>query len=79
MSKAFDTWKNSLITSAGGICLASAVLNIGDNVLELFYREGMEPTIAALMEYAQAGLTKRHEIRAAQRDSQSQSGDTARR
>ncbi len=79
MSKAFDTWKSQLVTSAGGVQLSAAVLNIGDNVLELFYREGMDPTMAALMEYAQAGLSKRHEIRAAQRDSQSQSGDTARR
>jgi len=77
--KAFNEWKSKLVRSAGGIFLASAVLKIGDHVLELFYREGMEPTIAALMEYAQAGLSKRHEIRAIERDSQSRPADTARR
>jgi hypothetical protein len=77
MSKAFDAWKSSLITSAGGVCLASAVTNLGDPVLECFRREGCEPTIAALMEYAIAGLSKKYDIRASNRESLP--NDTARR
>ena len=79
MSKAFDTWKNSLVTSAGGVQLASAVTNMTDPVLECFRREGCEPTIAALMEYAIAGLSKRYAIRASSRESDLLPNDTARR
>jgi hypothetical protein len=67
MPDAFEAWKSKLITSAGGVCLASAVTNLGDPILECFRREGCEPTITALMEYAIAGLSKRYDIHASDR------------
>jgi hypothetical protein len=50
----FVTWKRKLLLSAGSA--SSPVAQIGDYVLELFWRDGCEPTIAALLDYAQSGL-----------------------
>jgi hypothetical protein len=49
-----------------------------DPVLECFRREGCEPTIAALMEYAIQGLSKRYDNRASAREA-TLPNDTARR
>jgi hypothetical protein len=50
----FAAWKRELFESAGSA--SAPVVKIGDYVLELFWRDGCEPTITALLDYAQAGL-----------------------
>jgi hypothetical protein len=50
----FVAWKRDLLLSAGSA--SAAVGRIGDYVLELFWRDGCEPTIGALLDYAQSGL-----------------------
>lgn len=54
MFTAFDDWKQRLLTSAGSA--SAPVLLLGDYVLELFFNDGCEPTVAAMLDYAQAGL-----------------------
>jgi hypothetical protein len=50
----FEDWKSRLFSSAG--CASPSVRQLGDFVLELFWRDGCEPTIGAMLDYAQAGL-----------------------
>jgi hypothetical protein len=50
----FHDWKLHLLRSAG--CASPAVRQIGEHVLELFWKDGCEPTMTALLDYAQAGL-----------------------
>lgn len=50
----YRAWKESLLQAAG--TSRAPVEHIGDFVLELFWRDGCEPTITALLDYAQAGL-----------------------
>lgn len=50
----FVDWKRKLLQSSGSA--SPPVAQIGDYVLELFWRDGCEPTIAALLDYAQSGL-----------------------
>ena len=61
----FDDWKGQLISSAGDAGLP--VRRLGDYVLELFWRDGCEPTLAGLFDYAQAGLCERHAVRVSHR------------
>lgn len=63
MPLAFDDWKKRLLDAAG--CTSPAVRQLGDYVLELFWKDGCEPTMHGLMEYAQAGLCGHLNIRAA--------------
>ena len=58
---AFEDWKRDLLTAAG--TASPAVSAMGDSVLELFYRDGCEPTIFDLLGYAQAGLHPAYEAR----------------
>jgi hypothetical protein len=50
----FAMWKRDLFASAGSAKVP--VERIGDYVLELFWKDGCEPTLSALLDYAQAGL-----------------------
>lgn len=52
----FDRWKLALLKSAGSA--GPAVLLMGEGILELFYRDGCEPTMASLLRYAEIGLLK---------------------
>ncbi len=52
----FEDWKRQLLRSAGDVQLTSPILRLGDFVLELFWRDGCEPTVGALLDYAQGGL-----------------------
>lgn len=54
MATAFDDWKQRLLVSAGSA--SPPVSRLGDYVLELFWQDGCEPTVAAMLDYAQAGL-----------------------
>lgn len=56
----FSNWKQSLLESAGSA--GPAVRRMGDFVLQLFWKEGCEPTMAGLLDYAQAGLCKEFAI-----------------
>jgi hypothetical protein len=60
----FGDWKQQLLNSAGDA--SSPVRRMGDYVLELLWKDGCEPTMTALMDYAQAGLCRRHEIHASE-------------
>ena len=62
MPIAFDEWKRSLLESAGSA--SPPVLRLGDYVLELFWKDGCEPTVAAMLDYAQAGLCRGYNITA---------------
>lgn len=59
----FDGWKFALLNSAGSA--SPAVLRLGDYVLELFWRDGCEPTVSALLHYAESGLLSDSESYAA--------------
>jgi hypothetical protein len=61
MPPAFYDWKLQLVSSAGST--SSPILQLGDRVLELFWRDGCEPNMSALLDYAQAGLCRRFSIR----------------
>ena len=50
----FQAWKRDLLVSAG--TASAAVSAMGDPVLELFFRDGCEPTLFDLLGYALAGL-----------------------
>jgi hypothetical protein len=50
----FDDWKQRLLSSAGDA--SPPVRRMGDYVLQLLWKDGCEPTMTALMDYAQAGL-----------------------
>lgn len=54
MSFPFEDWKLRLLDSAGSA--SPSVRQCGDYVLELFWKDGCEPTMHALLDYAQAGL-----------------------
>ena len=56
-SRAFDKWKSALLISSGSV--SPSVRSLGDYVLELFWRDGCEPTVTALLDYAQGGLSNR--------------------
>ena len=58
----FDDWKRQLLLSAGNVCLQSPILLMGDYVLELFWKDGCEPTVTALLDYAQAGLSRKYNV-----------------
>jgi hypothetical protein len=66
MALAFSDWKRALVLSAGSA--SDAVTQLGDFVLRLFWEDGCEPTLAAFMDYAQAGLCNRFRIYADQDD-----------
>ena len=57
----FQDWKRRLLLSAG--TASPAVSGLGDLVLEVFFRQGCEPTLAALLDYAESGLHPRYETR----------------
>jgi hypothetical protein len=61
----FYEWKARLLDSARTALLTSAVGAMGDRVLELFWRDGMEPSLAAFLDYAQSGLHPVHQARSA--------------
>lgn len=54
MGFTFDDWKQRLFESAG--TSSPPIRALGDFVLELFWKDGCEPTMLALLDYAQAGL-----------------------
>jgi hypothetical protein len=62
MAGEFYGWKRELLSSAGSA--SPAVHQLGDHVLELFWRDGCEPTMSAMLDYAQAGLCRHFGIRA---------------
>jgi hypothetical protein len=64
MPLAFALWKLHLLESAGDA--SPPVLQLGDYVLELFWRDGCEPTLSAMLDYAQGGLCGRYDIRASE-------------
>jgi hypothetical protein len=59
MDLPFEDWKRKLFDSAGST--RATVMRLGDYVLELFWRDGCEPSISALLDYAQSGLQPRYE------------------
>jgi hypothetical protein len=65
MSRVFYDWKLSLLRSAGSA--KPSVCQLGDYVLRLFFEDGCEPTMSSLLDYAQAGLSSRYNIRASSR------------
>ena len=58
----FYDWKQRLLRSAGSA--SPSVQQLGEVVLELFWRDGCEPTMAAMLDYAQSGLCRDFNIRA---------------
>jgi hypothetical protein len=62
MTVTFDDWKYLLLQSAGSA--SPPVLQMGDYVLELFWKDGCEPTMTAMMDYAQNGLCRSYDIQA---------------
>jgi len=62
MGSPFDDWKLKLLLSAGDA--SPPVLHLGDHVLELFWKDGCEPTLTALLDYSQAGLCQHYDIHA---------------
>ena len=61
MTLTFDHWKQRLLESAG--TASQSVRHLGDYVLELFWKDGCEPTMQAMLDYAQAGLCQHLDIR----------------
>jgi hypothetical protein len=74
VSLAFEKWKYRLLANAGDA--SPAVLRNGELILELLYRDGCEPTMDALMGYAQAELCRRHQIHAVNRESSARVPDS---
>jgi hypothetical protein len=66
MPLAFNDWKQLLIESAGSA--SPPVRRLGDYVLRLFWQDGCEPTVSAMLDYAQVGLCRKLDIRVAARD-----------
>ena len=62
MAPSFDDWKDKLLRAAGDVRLQSPILNMGEHVLELLWRDGCEPTVTALLDYVQAGLAKEYAV-----------------
>jgi len=58
----FDHWKLELLKSAGDA--SPPVRRMGEYVLELLWKDGCEPTMTALLDYAQAGLCGKFDIEA---------------
>jgi hypothetical protein len=74
MTLSFFDWKDALLTSSGSV--SDRVRNLGDHVLELFWQDGCEPTMTALLDYCQGGLCQRYNIRASSRAQSSLPADT---
>jgi hypothetical protein len=72
----FPEWKQRLIVSAGSA--SPDIVRLGDNVLQLFWKDGGEPTMGAMLDYAQGGLCKHYDIRVSNWPGETP-GDTARR
>ena len=53
---AFDDWKQQLLDDAGSS--GPPVRMLGDYVLELFWKDGCEPTVSGLLYYAESGLCR---------------------
>jgi hypothetical protein len=64
MTLSFEDWKQLLLHSSGSA--SAPVRKLGDYVLELFWRDGCEPSISALLNYAQTGLHPAHQARSTQ-------------
>ena len=62
MIQSFVAWKLSLLASAGSA--SRFIEQLGDRVLQLFWSDGCEPTMAAMLDYAQAGLCRGYSYRA---------------
>jgi len=62
---AFLDWELALYASCGSASPDVRRLGV---VLELLYKDGCEPTMAALLDYAQVGLCRRYDIHAATSD-----------
>jgi len=52
---AFAVWKQELLEHSSH-CGSQPIRQLGDYVLELFWSEGCDPTLAAFLHYAQKGL-----------------------
>jgi hypothetical protein len=63
MPLSYADWKRKLIQSSGTV--STSVILLGDRVLELFWRDGCEPSISGLLDYAQSGLHPVHQARSA--------------
>lgn len=74
MPPAFYDWKLQLLSSAGST--SSPVRQLGDHVLELFWRDGCEPNMSALLDYAQAGLCRRFNIKVSEGASAQESAES---
>jgi hypothetical protein len=59
MPPTFDEWKRLLIESAGSA--GAPVHRLGNHVLQLFWQDGCEPTMGAMLDYAQAGLCRNYD------------------
>ncbi len=66
MPLTFDDWKHRLLDAAG--CASPSVRQLGDYVLELFWKDGCEPTMRALLDYAQAGLCGHFNVQVGEQD-----------
>lgn len=64
MPLAFYDWKYKLLQSVGSA--SPAILALGDYVLELFWKDGCEPTHEAMLDYAQTGLCKSYNVNVAE-------------
>jgi hypothetical protein len=64
----FFNWKQLLLGSAGSA--SPSIRQLGDHVLELFWEDGCEPTMNAMLDYAQNGLCQKFNIRASERASE---------
>ena len=64
----FYDWKQTLLRSAGSA--SPDVHQLGDHVLQLFWEDGCEPTMSAMLDYAQNGLCQKFNIRASDRASE---------
>jgi hypothetical protein len=59
MLLSFADWKRTLFDSSG--TAMTQVRNLGDYVLMLFWRDGCEPSLSGLLDYAQTGLHPAYE------------------
>jgi hypothetical protein len=63
MVLSFEAWKRALFASSGTASVP--VRNLGEFVLEVLWRDGCEPTIAALLDYVQSGIHPAYQARRA--------------
>lgn len=68
----YPEWKRKLLAAAG--TSRADVERIGDFVLELFWRDGCEPNVSALLDYAQSGLHPTYEARKQERQAAARPG-----